>query len=427
MKVICRFFLFCLICFSTSLLNAFCPRNGDIKCAKGLIGQTHEDITTNAFKALAKEFFGKDKLTASMQKALDKIVDSNAFVDENQHIASLHVDGESFDEAQTRLTNAKQALEKALSNDDAELARTILGVSLHTIQDFYSHSNWVELGNSGPNPSLGRGDPIPFAGPGVKTCINCLPSILPSACLDCSFNLITSQLTSGYYSGEDHKKPFLGLFSGKCSHGGILDNSTFIPPNGGINKDTLTCLASPHTDLHLTAAGIAVAASEQFIRDIKADITKKQLRELFGVGPTLAFAIDDTGSMGDIIGQVQNQVAQTVDASIGTPDEPSNYILAPINDPIDGPVTQADNPDDFKASLFALFASGGGDCPELQNGGMLMAVDASEEGGDVFMFTDASSKDGNLADAVAGLAATKNIQVFPMAFGDCSFFGAPSS
>ncbi|HEV2991544.1 MAG TPA: hypothetical protein VG759_24120 [Candidatus Angelobacter sp.] len=425
MKTMHRLLLISLVCFSTTYLNAFCPKNGDIKCLKGAVGLTHEDITTIAFKVLAKEFFGKDKLSPSMQKALEKIVDSNALVDENQHLASLHVDGESFDEAQTRLSNAKTALEKALSKDDAEVARTVLGIALHTIQDFYSHSNWIELGNTAPNPFLGRGTPLSFAGPTDKTCINCLPSI--SVCLDCSFNLITGQLTSGYYSGEDHKKPFLGLLSGKCSHGGITDNSTFIPPNGGINKDTLLCIASPHTDLHLAAATVAALASEQFIRDIKQDITDKQLRELFGVGPTLAFAIDDTGSMGDIIGQVQSQVAQAVDARVGTPDEPSNYILVPINDPVDGPTAQFDNPDDFKSALFSLFASGGGDCPELQNGGMLMAVDASEKGGDVFMFTDASSKDGGLAGAVAGLAATKNVQVYPMAFGDCSFFGAPTS
>lgn len=416
--------LLMFLLFTTPFVHGFCPKNGDWICLKGGVGQTHESITRSAVTAIDKDVFGKDKLTASMEKALQQMIDNNAAVDENQHIASLHVDGESFDEAQTRLSNAKQTLEQAISRDDAELARSILGISMHTIQDFYSHSNWVELGNGGPNPSLGRGGPIAFAGPSDATCFNCLPTLPPDICLDCLLNLKTSQLTSGYYSGEDHKKPFLGLLSGKCSHGGLSDNSTFIPPNGGINKDTILCIASPHFFLHSTAADVAVQATKQFILDIKADITDKQFRELMGVGPTLAMAIDDTGSMGDIIGQVQAQAAQIVDSRVGTDDEASNYVLVPINDPFDGPVLQANNPDDFKADIFSLFASGGGDCPELQNGGTFQAVDASEEGGDVFMFTDADSKDGDLADAVANLAATKNIQVYPMVFGNCSGFSA---
>ena len=415
-----------LLFASAPFVHGFCPKNGDWICLKGGVGRTHEAITRQAVTEIDKSVFKKDKLTASMEKALQQMVDNNAAVDENQHIASLHDDGESFDEVQSRLSDAKQSLEAAIRRDDAQLARSILGIALHTVQDFYSHSNWVELGNGSPNGSLGRGGSIAFAGPKEATCVNCLPNPL-SICLECSFNLITGSLTSGYYSGEDHKKPFLGLLSGKCSHGGLSDNSTFIPPDGGINKDTVLCVASPHFFLHFTAADLAVQATKQFITDIQGDITDKQFRELMGVGPTLAFAMDDTGSMGDIIGQVQVQAAQIVDSRVGTDDEASNYVLVPINDPFVGPLEQADNPDDFKSDIFSLFASGGGDCPELQNSGTFQAVDASEDGGDVFMFTDADSKDDNLADAVANLAATKNIQVYPMVFGNCSFFGFSST
>lgn len=52
--------------------------------------------------------------------------------------------------------------------------------------------------------------------------------------------------------------------------------------------------------------------------------------------------------------------------------------------------------------------------------GMLAALGASDEGGDLFMFTDASSKDGGLAGAVSSLATSKEIRVFPIAFGSCS-------
>ena len=411
--------LACLL--GAPLLHAFCPKNGDWICAKGKVGKTHESITVDAITALDKEFFNKDKLTTSMQNALQQIVDANADVDNDQQEALLHFDGESFDEGQARLTDIKKGIEDSLSTDDAQSARQQLGAALHSIQDFYSHSNWLELGNGSPNAFLGRGVGLVFAPITVPTCQDCKLSI-KLVCLDCSNNLITGLLTSGYYSGEDHVKP---KNVAKCSHGGPLDNSTFTGPNGGINKDTLDCVLSPHNFLHLNAAAMAAEATKQFIRDIKLDITDKQLRELLGVGPTLAMAIDDTGSMGDIIGQVQVQAAQIVQSRVGTDDEPSNYILTPINDPVVGPTEQTDNPDEFIADIFSLFADGGGDCPELQNTGMFDAVDASEEGGDVFMFTDADSKDGDLADAVANLASTKNIQIYPMVFGNCSFFASP--
>jgi hypothetical protein len=52
--------------------------------------------------------------------------------------------------------------------------------------------------------------------------------------------------------------------------------------------------------------------------------------------------------------------------------------------------------------------------------GMLQALSASDAGGDLFMFTDASSLDSHLAGNVASLAASKEIEVYPMAFGSCS-------
>ena len=43
-------------------------------------------------------------------------------------------------------------------------------------------------------------------------------------------------------------------------------------------------------------------------------------------------------------------------------------------------------------SVLLLFASAGGDCPELSMSGMLQALSTSDDGGDLFMFTDASSR-----------------------------------
>lgn len=40
--------------------------------------------------------------------------------------------------------NAKSAVQRAARNDDPVMFLAILGVSLHAVQDFYTHSNWVE-------------------------------------------------------------------------------------------------------------------------------------------------------------------------------------------------------------------------------------------------------------------------------------------
>lgn len=48
-----------------------------------------------------------------------------------------------------RLVDAGQA-------GDYEAARTLLGLSLAAIQDFYSHTNWVELGNKDFNRDVGK-------------------------------------------------------------------------------------------------------------------------------------------------------------------------------------------------------------------------------------------------------------------------------
>ena len=51
----------------------------------------------------------------------------------------------------TLAANTKTAVQQAEHNNDAVEFYTALGMSLHVVQDFYSHSNWVELnGTDGP-------------------------------------------------------------------------------------------------------------------------------------------------------------------------------------------------------------------------------------------------------------------------------------
>lgn len=362
-----------------------------------LIGTSHYSLTQWAVVSMDSEFFNLDTLTVSMKKARDEIAEANAKVDvTDEHLAESHVDGESFENAQDRLAALRSQVKYNLRVGDGPSARQYLGQALHTVQDFYSHSNWVELGNTDVNMDmlgLSTSKTIPQPDPSSRTCVNCKYSIpgqnfitscqdackpgnknpinaaLTVICLeacttgDCSSNLATSDLTSGYYSGEAFDvKPG----NWKCSHGGPYDDSA--EGIEGINKDTKLEVLSPHAALHQQAADLAFLATLQFIREFKKDpdITTRDLKLLLGVGPCLAFAIDTTGSMDDIIDPVRQEAIQIVKSKIGTEDEPSLYVLSQIQDPIPdgGYVTVATDADTFIAQISALESGGGGDCPE---------------------------------------------------------------
>ena len=56
---------------------------------------------------------------------------------------------------------------------DLSQARKLIGQFLHTLQDFYSHSNWIELGHTEINVHLGISEDIgPVATPSQSTCMS---------------------------------------------------------------------------------------------------------------------------------------------------------------------------------------------------------------------------------------------------------------
>jgi hypothetical protein len=485
-------------------------------------GISHQNMTRNTFLILSKKYWPSiPDLTASMIKARETIANANGHVDGDQKRSAKHFDGENFDDGQFVLTgspvpvhqtfpldeadfNLLQQIQDFLDDGQGEEARQALGKALHTIQDFYSHSNWVELGNTLPHPGIGRPPPdglskmVTGFDHSKNTCTTCAGSLRKPAdettciancvypvlnhgiralltknillgigtavegvvaklcaddcqCNDCSHNIITDGLTSGYYHGEDAKPP-TGVT--KCRHGGYLDNKgadvISVPiidevlagltgiatgPTEGINKDSLDCGWSSHFSYHLAAVDVALKAGEQFIDDIKAAITKshdadtaeQHMRLLFGVGPTLAFVVDTTGSMGDVIAAVSSELVSIVNERIGTLSEPANYILTPFNDPADAIPFSTTDATQFEAALSALFAIGGGDCPEPSMAGLLSALSAIDAGSDVFLITDATSKDPELLSDVVSLANSKEIHVYTFLFdSSCSDVGVYS-
>uniref|UniRef100_A0A4W6FN58 von Willebrand factor A domain containing 11 n=2 Tax=Lates calcarifer TaxID=8187 RepID=A0A4W6FN58_LATCA len=390
---------------------------------------THEDITERAIlnttvqvcRALAlaegKDFtFPPQPFTAqgvaaacsapksskSFRQAIQKVIFWNVRVDLRYALnASFHFDEESFIEGRRIITVGIQAVKASNKKENFEAARQNLGQCLHPLQDFYSHSNWVELGNQFPNPNLIRSDTSigNIADKSRATCRNCDGK-------DCRNNILEDIiaegiLTSGYFGVV----PFVSTKpKGKCSHGGAVDQTSTIQPKGGINKDTVD---SSHGFLHSEAANMAIAATSALLEDIRRAAGDKPFLQMMGISrgsnKALCFVIDTTGSMADDIATVSNVTASIINSKVGTEDEPSVYILVPFNDPGFGPLKKTTDPEVFKNTINSLSAAGGGDVPEMSLSALQLALAGAPSSSEIFLFTDAPAKDAHLKSTIIAL------------------------
>ena len=216
-----------------------------------------------------------------------------------------HFDAEKFNESNERVIQFTQKTYDQLKAKDYGSARATAGQILHTIQDFYSHSNWVEMGRTYLNLDIGTTNFSKLETAqtndsnlcvsnctAIKEECNLFMSIIvrllnavgyttkfiicPLEYYQCTNNVVASnKLVSGYYTdqklpdGTSVDKPD-GL--NKCSHGGILDASASKIAKGGMNKDSGYYLFSPHADLHLKAVALAVNHTELFFNRIRTNI-----------------------------------------------------------------------------------------------------------------------------------------------------------
>jgi hypothetical protein len=67
-----------------------------------------------------------------------------------------HFDGETFNGSNQRVIDYTSQVYSALASKNYAQARILAAQVMHTIQDFYSHSNWVEMGNTGINTLIGN-------------------------------------------------------------------------------------------------------------------------------------------------------------------------------------------------------------------------------------------------------------------------------
>ena len=331
--------------------------------------------------SLITAYYGRkeESITDKFESVIDAITKANANVDlggEEEKLAEAHFDSEQFQAGQNRLVMLRQCAVSSIKMMNFGMARQDTGRMLHTLQDFYSHSNWLENGNADIYRILGRPDrrPQPVADADQETCSDCREdgTVIVGRIIELSTKILEliglydqiesaeklyactnnlrgylstrGVLTSGYYTGNHHfggqliTKP-----RGKCSHGGFLDSTSDLSAKGGINKDSQNKKWSPHHYHHSTAAEMAEEATVDILQEMRKDINNDSLfAEFLGisvntVSASIAYVIDTTGSMGEELPEIQATIPQ-IRVNLQAYAETNGitnirYILVPFNDP----------------------------------------------------------------------------------------------
>lgn len=398
------FFIACLLFITYSQAYGFKPDFFFKEIQEGCTSTTgcsHNAITEDALTPITTTVEGE--VLNFTDEAISKIAKWNARVDIfNFSTEAAHCDAESLMECSERIAEKRGKVIDYLTQDtpNGTFARIELGRALHTLQDFYAHSNWVNLGKTTINTALPKGT-LTALGREQRTCEDDHGTLTESG--------LTYE-TTGYFSvtGNGHAN----TPTGKCSHGG--DGAD----DHGINKD------APTRHHHNEARGLAIEASKQFVLSIiNEDGIKNNsgaLRALMGHYGDMGFAVDTTGSMGDEIAGVKKSIEKIVQDTTGVSTF-DNFVLVTFGDPEHGKLElKTIFKNKFIDKIGTIGVDGGGDCPEFSMGGIQETLNNVSDASQIFVYTDASPKDANLADSIIAQANKKNVSVVFILTGTCS-------
>lgn len=394
-RFVARALIGALVCLPAAQVQAFKPT-----AEFGHVG-----ICRDAIAPITRTSSTGETLRFS-QRAIEQIRDATAGVDEifsdrgEFSVPLAHCDDELLPACSGRIITIKNDIVANLSSEsrDGTAARAQVGRALHTLQDFYSHSNWVNTpgpGNAGFNSALGR-SAVPALARTTATCVDdFFDRTLTGAGL--------TSITTGYFGSAEPP-------AGKCAHG--------VLPAAGIHKD------APGRPFHPQARASAVGGTEDLINQILdapgVAGNDEAIKAFMDIRGTLGFVIDDTGSMGPEIAGVKSSVVQIINRVAGTDDAPDNYLLVRFGDPSVGAPVKTTDPNVLLAAVNGIVPSGGGDCPELSQAGLLSAIAGASSGSKLYFYSDASSKDAALAGNVSAAANAKKINIIYVLTGTCS-------
>jgi hypothetical protein len=225
----------------------------------GWYDPNHELITEDALSSITTMVNGKPFAFSAEARA--HIAMANMAMDSlESDTAEVHFDENAFIPGATRLRDTRLRVVDFALRGLYISARANLGSALHSVQDFYAHSSWVEMGRAdlaplddGPNQAL-----LPPYGP---TCT--VSGLLPS-----------STPTSGYFSngqliGNISWVWEPGQASGWCIHGSPFV-SRYEFGGAGLNKDTIK-----RGDVFFSARALAVTASTQYVNGVISGINSR--------------------------------------------------------------------------------------------------------------------------------------------------------
>lgn len=384
--------------------------------------------------------------------------------------ADYHCDGEHLLECADRVRILKMLAIYRTKHKNYELARKALGEALHVIQDFYAHSNWADLylkSLADPDFKMGRiylEDTYLDDSASFKSSYFYAPE-LPDKGLKqadsrdkqtCEWS-ITSQgniYVSNIFGSKGEKYLTTAYYDDVVGGVSIGYPNTQYKCDHGLTAYTGIAKDYPSSRNHAEARTGAIIASRHFIKSFikdaiergvvigaaaKEDITNtgpvepNDIIALLGQGKpevNIGFLVDTTGSMGDTITGVKSAISKVVDDIKAGKKTVSKFTVMSYGDPGIGEVRIADNIDDMSAytnSITLGIPDGGGDCPERTTKALAETLKVTPNNTSLFVYTDASTHESELASEIINTARSKSIGVNFFVSGDCGGYDGNSA
>ncbi|XP_065837473.1 von Willebrand factor A domain-containing protein 7-like isoform X3 [Oscarella lobularis] len=386
---------------------------------------------------IVKLAYGPLAVSEYFQRVVTAIQKANAAVDfKMSDVSAAHFDAENIVNGSKLLLAHLESAKKCIAKKSYDKALESVGQLLHGLQDFYSHTNWIEKGERVPNSHLAtvKREPLraqDVALPNYPTCVNC-----DSACRNnIIINGASTPLTSGYYSNQDVNKPLASQLHGgggadgrgKCSHGGFFDRTAKMVAKGGINKDSGASSQSPHWYLHKEAADMATRASVDFLTELREEVGVDRFLAFLGLYPSYSFTIvlDTTVSMVEEVSSIYGKFDDIVNATV----PPDEYVLVPFNRACAGPVYRSSSAKEFKEKIKSMSTRsslakesgcvGGQKRPsdtdhpkEKVMRAVIRALETSRLGSTVYVLTDSDAGDISSYPEALSRVKDKRINIF---------------
>jgi len=190
----------------------------------------HINLTKEACQILEDSYLVPDS-------RIDFIITANLSSDNNQKSSAIHFDNCAFREGAERVSHCK-SLYTMVSDRFSKRSLRALGRLLHTVQDFYAHSNWIEFHESK--------NPIPL--------------------WDLNPNNLTAEIYSGYWAvGKPKIYNSIPPGHNKLNKDSVSSRESKIKVSSGINQGkTYFELA------YQTALNASKAELDKFIENVKS-------------------------------------------------------------------------------------------------------------------------------------------------------------